>query len=41
MGKKRSGSVLRQAATFRQSSSSHSTERFHIKATVRLLQVPC
>lgn len=33
IGKKRSGSVFRQAATFRQSSASHSTERFHIKAT--------
>ena len=41
IGKKRSGSVLRQAATFRQSSSSHSTERFHMRATVCLLQVPC
>ena len=32
-GKKRSGSVCRQAASLRQSSASHSTERFHMSAT--------
>ena len=34
MGKNRSGSVLRQAANCRQSPSSHSTVRFHMRATL-------
>ena len=34
MGKNRSGSVLRQAANWRQSPSSHSTVRFHMRATL-------
>ena len=34
MGKNRSGSVLRQAASCLQSLSSHSTVRFHIRATM-------